>query len=47
MIPGGTAVAHPDDNAPAAGSDEIERAFATIAIEGAPLSAALDAAIDR
>jgi aryl-alcohol dehydrogenase-like predicted oxidoreductase len=51
-IPGGTALAHLDDNLPAAdlvltASDlwEIDVAFADI--EGAPLSAALDAAIVR
>jgi aryl-alcohol dehydrogenase-like predicted oxidoreductase len=53
-IPGGTKLEHLDDNLPA--SDvaltaedlrEIDEAFATINIKGAPLSAALDAAIDR
>ncbi|KVM65279.1 aldehyde oxidase [Burkholderia gladioli] len=53
-IPGGTKIEHLDDNLPAADlvltSDdlrEIDNAFATIDIKGAPLSAALDAAIDR
>lgn len=53
-IPGGTRVAHLDDNLPAAGVEltasdwkEIDDAFATIDITGAPLSPALDAAIDR
>src|SRR3954451_18730140 len=53
-IPGGTKVAHLDDNLRAAdveltGQDlrEIDEAFAAIDIRGAPLSAALDAAIDR
>lgn len=53
-IPGGTAVAHLDDNLAAgavvlADGDprEIDEAFATIDIKGEPLSAALDAAIDR
>ncbi|MCJ2130998.1 aldo/keto reductase [Methylobacterium sp. E-045] len=53
-IPGGTNVAHVDDNLPAAELDltpgdlsEIDRAFAAIDIKGAPLSEALDAAIDR
>jgi aryl-alcohol dehydrogenase-like predicted oxidoreductase len=53
-IPGGTSQEHLDDNLPAAGlqledSDmrEIDAAFATIDIQGAPLSEALDAAIVR
>ncbi len=53
-IPGGTTVEHLNDNLPAANlalttSDlqEIEQAFAAIDIKGAPLSDALDAAIDR
>lgn len=53
-IPGATRVEHLDDNLRAAefeltNSDlhEIEQAFATIDIKGAPLSAALEAAIDR
>ncbi|WP_250528477.1 aldo/keto reductase [Caballeronia sp. GAWG2-1] len=53
-IPGGTKIEHLDDNLPAADlvltSDDlrgIDNAFATIDIKGAPLSAALDAAIDR
>jgi aryl-alcohol dehydrogenase-like predicted oxidoreductase len=53
-IPGGTRIEHLDDNLPAAelvltprDLDEIEAAFATIEIEGAALSPALDAAIDR
>lgn len=53
-IPGGTKVAHLDDNLPAAeleltASDlqEIDAAFATIDVKGAPLSKVLDAAIDR
>ncbi len=53
-IPGGTRLAHLDDNLAAADLTltkddlvEIERAFATIDIKGAPLSAGLDAAIDR
>src|SRR3954451_9873571 len=53
-IPGGTKVEHLDDNLHAAeveltASDlrEIDQAFATIDIKGAPLSEALDAAIDR
>jgi aryl-alcohol dehydrogenase-like predicted oxidoreductase len=53
-IPGGTTMAHVDDNTVAAevilsGNDlrEIDNAFATIEILGAPLSAGLDAAIDR
>jgi aryl-alcohol dehydrogenase-like predicted oxidoreductase len=53
-IPGGTRVEHLDDNVPAAELDlteaelaEIETAFAAIDIQGAPLSEALDAAIDR
>ncbi|QYA04607.1 aldo/keto reductase [Rhizobium sp. B21/90] len=53
-IPGGTRVAHLDDNLPAADLKlteddlrEINDAFATIDIQGAPLSEGLDAAIDR
>ncbi|WP_184614071.1 aldo/keto reductase [Xanthomonas arboricola] len=53
-IPGGTSLAHLDDNLPASelalsASDlrEIDAAFAAIDIQGAPLSAGLDAAIDR
>ncbi len=53
-IPGGTSLAHLDDNLPASelalsASDlrEIDAAFVAIDIQGAPLSAGLDAAIDR
>ena len=53
-IPGCTRLEHLDDNLPAADVKlteqdlrQIEEAFATIDVEGAPLSAALDAAIDR
>lgn len=53
-IPGGTKMDHLDDNLPAvevrvSAEDlrEIDQAFATIDIKGAPLSKALDAAIDR
>ena len=53
-IPGGTRLAHLDDNLPAAdlalsAADlaAIDAAFAAIEIQGAPLSAGLDAAIDR
>jgi Aldo/keto reductase family len=53
-IPGGTKMEHLDDNLPAvevrmSAEDlrEIDQAFATIDIKGAPLSKALDAAIDR
>ncbi|MCS6471883.1 aldo/keto reductase [Burkholderia thailandensis] len=53
-IPGGTKIEHLDDNLPAADLvltpddlREIDNAFAAIDIQGAPLSAALDAAIDR
>ena len=53
-IPGGTKIEHLDDNLPAADVRlttedlrEIDEAFATIDIKGAPLSTALDAAIDR
>jgi aryl-alcohol dehydrogenase-like predicted oxidoreductase len=53
-IPGGTRIVHLDDNLPAAdleltASDlaEIDKALAESDIQGAPLSAALDAAIDR
>ncbi|RVO69945.1 aldo/keto reductase [Sinorhizobium medicae] len=53
-IPGGTAIAHLDDNLRAADIElasedlaQIDTAFATIDIKGAPLSEGLDAAIDR
>jgi aryl-alcohol dehydrogenase-like predicted oxidoreductase len=53
-IPGGTTVAHVDENLRAAEVEltaddlqEIDAAFATIDIEGAPISAVLEAAIDR
>jgi aryl-alcohol dehydrogenase-like predicted oxidoreductase len=53
-IPGGTKLEHLDDNLAAADVQltaedlrEIDTAFATIDVKGAPLSAALDAAIDR
>jgi aryl-alcohol dehydrogenase-like predicted oxidoreductase len=53
-IPGGTKIEHLDDNLSAADVQltaedlrEIDEAFATIDIKGAPLSTALDAAIDR
>jgi aryl-alcohol dehydrogenase-like predicted oxidoreductase len=53
-IPGGTKIEHLDDNLRAADLQltaedlrEIDEAFATIDIKGAPLSEALDAAIDR
>jgi aryl-alcohol dehydrogenase-like predicted oxidoreductase len=53
-IPGGTSIAHLDDNLAAADIEltatdlaEIANALAEVNIEGAPLSAALDAAIDR
>lgn len=53
-IPGGTQLAHLDDNLPAselvltpADLDDIDQAFKRIDIQGAPLSAALDAQIDR
>ncbi len=53
-IPGDTRVAHIDDNLPAAELDlsaadlaEIDAAFATIDIQGAPVSEGIDAAIDR
>jgi aryl-alcohol dehydrogenase-like predicted oxidoreductase len=53
-IPGGTKMAHLDDNLAAADVElmtddlrEIDEAFATIDIQGAPLSEGLDAAIDR
>jgi aryl-alcohol dehydrogenase-like predicted oxidoreductase len=53
-IPGGTTVAHLDDNLPAVDIDlsaddlrRIDEAFASIDIKGAPLSEGLDAAIDR
>jgi aryl-alcohol dehydrogenase-like predicted oxidoreductase len=53
-IPGGTRMEHLDDNMAAADVEltaddlrEIDTAFAMIDIKGAPLSAGLDAAIDR
>lgn len=53
-IPGATTLEHLDDNLPAAGVEltpgdlrEIDEGFAGIDVTGAPLSAALDAAIDR
>jgi aryl-alcohol dehydrogenase-like predicted oxidoreductase len=53
-IPGGTKVEHVDDNLAAADVDltaedlrEIDKAFATIDIKGAPLSEGLDATLDR
>jgi aryl-alcohol dehydrogenase-like predicted oxidoreductase len=53
-IPGGTKLEHLDDNLSAADLTltsgdlrEIDQAFATIDIKGAPISEALDAAIDR
>lgn len=53
-IPGGTRIAHLDDNLHAAEVEltpgdlrQIDDAFATIDIQGAPLSPGLDAAIDR
>jgi aryl-alcohol dehydrogenase-like predicted oxidoreductase len=53
-IPGVTKIEHLDDNLPAAkllltpaDLRDIDQAFAEIDIKGAPLSAALDAAIDR
>ena len=53
-IPGGTKVEHLDDNLPAAELEltasemrEIDEAFATIDIKGAPLSEALESQIDR
>jgi aryl-alcohol dehydrogenase-like predicted oxidoreductase len=53
-IPGGTQMAHLDDNLPAADLEltdsdlrEIDDAFAKLDIKGAPLSEALDAAIVR
>jgi aryl-alcohol dehydrogenase-like predicted oxidoreductase len=53
-IPGGTKLSHLDDNLGAAEVSlsaeelrEIDTAFATMDIQGAPLSNALDAAIDR
>jgi aryl-alcohol dehydrogenase-like predicted oxidoreductase len=53
-IPGATKIEHLDDNLPAANLRltaedlrEIDEAFATIDIKGAPLSPTLDAAIDR
>jgi aryl-alcohol dehydrogenase-like predicted oxidoreductase len=53
-IPGGTKLEHLDDNLPAADLvlapgdlQQIDKAFAAIDIKGAPLSQALDAAIDR
>lgn len=53
-IPGGTRVAHVEDNVKAAAIDlsasdiaEIDAAFAAIDVQGAPVSAGIDAAIDR
>ena len=53
-IPGGRTVEHLNDNLAAANVElttsdvqEIEQALAMIDIKGAPLSEALDAAIDR
>jgi aryl-alcohol dehydrogenase-like predicted oxidoreductase len=53
-IPGATKMEHLDDNLPAAdvrltAEDlrAIDQAFASIDIKGAPLSKALDAAVDR
>lgn len=53
-IPGGTRLAHLNDNLPAVELEltasellAIDSALSSIAIQGAPLSAALDAAIDR
>ena len=53
-IPGATKIDHLDDNLPAANLRltaedlrEIDEALATIDIKGAPLSPALNAAIDR
>ncbi|GLW38977.1 hypothetical protein Pcaca04_29130 [Pectobacterium carotovorum subsp. carotovorum] len=53
-IPGSTRLEHLDDNLPAADLvlnevdlREIDAVFATLDIQGAPLSVALDAAIDR
>jgi aryl-alcohol dehydrogenase-like predicted oxidoreductase len=53
-IPGGTKVEHLEDNLGAADIElttedlaEIDHAFATIHITGAPLSEGLDAAVDR
>lgn len=53
-IPGGTRLAHIEDNLPAAELElsaadlaEIDAAFATIDIQGAPVSEGIDAAIDR
>lgn len=53
-IPGGNRIEHLDDNLPAAELSlseadlrEIDEAFSTIDIQGAPLSEGLDAAIDR
>ncbi|MFV0478888.1 MAG: aldo/keto reductase [Parahaliea sp.] len=53
-IPGGTALSHLDDNLPAAMLElsagdlaDIDAAFSAIDIQGAPLSEALDTAIDR
>lgn len=53
-IPGGTAIAHVDDNLPAADLnltrgelDQIDAAVARVGVVGAPLSAGLDAAIER
>jgi aryl-alcohol dehydrogenase-like predicted oxidoreductase len=53
-IPGGTRTAHLDDNLPAADLEltahdlrQIDEALAALGLVGAPLSAGLDAAIDR
>lgn len=53
-IPGGTRTAHLDDNLPAADLEltahdlrQIDEALAALDLVGAPLSAGLDAAIDR
>jgi aryl-alcohol dehydrogenase-like predicted oxidoreductase len=53
-IPGGTRIAHLDDNLPAADLEltagdlqRIDEALAALDLIGAPLSAGLDAAIDR
>ena len=53
-IPGGTKLEHLDDNLAAADVEltaedlrEIDKAFASVQIKGAPLSEGLEAAIDR
>jgi aryl-alcohol dehydrogenase-like predicted oxidoreductase len=50
-IPGGTTIAHLDDNLPAAdldlSADDLRRIDDAFDIKGAPLSEGLDAAIDR